>query len=237
MTTLPAQLSTLDQQISAIADRLRPPVEEFVALELDRLKAGGMLIPRGIMVNDFLSEYMEALDGVPAVGLALAVAKLKRGEYPDMKFDFMPVPAKLAQLARNEAMESRKDIARLRQMRDQIAERIPKDRPDKAEQDRQLARIRQLHAGFKAFQVANQAINANPDQLDSESVEYWTRLAALNDAGEISAEQAAFRRSIANACHEAARTDDFEEFPEKTPQRPKRPSAGKFEGRTHDHVK
>ncbi|MBB3745017.1 hypothetical protein FHX10_004554 [Rhizobium sp. BK591] len=149
MTNLPVALSTLDQEITALAERLQPARPEFIAECLHSLKAGGMLVPKGVAAEDFLREYTIALGSVPRHGLIAVVTKLKRGEYPDISSEFMPVPAKLAHMARAECRLIVEDIARLRAKRNAIEEASKPPKVSVEENERQRVRIRELHREFK----------------------------------------------------------------------------------------
>lgn len=155
MTTLPARLSNLNEEIGRLADRLKPAGPERVAECLDALKRGGMAAPAAIAPGDFLREYSLALSNVPACGLTAAIVKLKRGEYDTVKPAFMPLPAELAALARKEALSVREDMARARATVETLqALSRPKASPESK------ARVRALHARFRAQVSAGQAETA-----------------------------------------------------------------------------
>ena len=103
MTNLPAQLSTLDREITTLTEQLSPAGPDDIAKAIASLMDGGMLFPQSIKAADPIEEYRVVLKGVPICGLRSAFIKLKRGEYPDLKPDFIPLPAALARLAREEA--------------------------------------------------------------------------------------------------------------------------------------
>lgn len=103
MTNLPAQLSTLDREITALTEQLAPAGGDDIAKAIASLMDGGMLFPQSIKATDPVEEYRVVLKGVPICGLRAAFIKLKRGEYPDLKPDFIPLPAALARLAREES--------------------------------------------------------------------------------------------------------------------------------------
>ncbi|MCP8895327.1 hypothetical protein KYK29_10315 [Shinella daejeonensis] len=104
MTNLPAQLSTLDQEISALTEQLSPAGPDDIAKAIAWLMDGGMLFPASIKAADPVEEYRIVLKGVPTFGLRAAFSKIKRGEYTDLNPDFIPLPAALARLARQEAL-------------------------------------------------------------------------------------------------------------------------------------
>jgi len=103
MTNLPAQLSTLEREISVLTEQLSPAGPDDIAKAIASLMDGGMLFPQSIKAADPIEEYRVVLKGVPICGLRAAFIKLKRGEYTDLKPDFIPLPAALARLAREEA--------------------------------------------------------------------------------------------------------------------------------------
>lgn len=205
MTNLPATLSTLKQEIGALTDKLAPARPDFIAECIDKLKAGGMMVPKTIAAADFIREYTIALAGVPSYGLAVAVAKLKRGEYPDVKPDFMPLPALLAAIARLETKTIRDDLVRLREKEETLVETA---KPREKSSEEQLERIRKLHAQFKAAHAESKVgerFSPIPEDMTAEQLEYWEKIQAIKDADTITEEQRAMRRkiaaSMANATH------------------------------------
>lgn len=150
MTNLPAQLSTLKQEIGTLTDQLKPASADFLAKCLNRLKASGMAVPTGIAPEDFIREYSFALDGIAEVGLVRAFQKLKRGEYPDVNPDFIPRPAALAVIARNEARTIHQDLARLKEK--QASLDLVFNRPAPPSEEAK-ARVRNLIQQFKAARV------------------------------------------------------------------------------------
>lgn len=103
MTNLPAQLSTLDREITTLTEQLSPAGPDDIAKAIASLMDGGMLFPQSIKAADPIEEYRIVLKGVPLCGLRTAFIKLKRGEYVDLNPAFIPLPAALARLARDEA--------------------------------------------------------------------------------------------------------------------------------------
>jgi len=199
MTNLPATLSTLKQEIGALTDKLAPARSDFIAECIDKLKSGGMMVPKGIAPSEFIREYTMALSGVPAYGLAVAVAKLKRGEYPDVKPDFMPLPAMLAAIARLETKTIRDDLVRLREKEVTLQEAA---KPREKTSEEQMARIRQLHAQFKAAHAESKVgerFSPVPEEMTDEQIEYWAKIQAIKDADTITEEQRAMRRRVASS--------------------------------------
>lgn len=103
MTNLPAQLSTLEREITALTEQLSPAGPDDIAKAIASLMDGGMLFPQSIKAVDPVEEYRIVLKGVPICGLRAAFIKLKCGEYDDLNPAFIPLPAALARLARAEA--------------------------------------------------------------------------------------------------------------------------------------
>jgi hypothetical protein len=112
MTTLPAQLSTLDREITDLTEQLAPAGPDNVAKAITALMDGGMLFPVSIKAENPVDEYRMVLKSVPICGLRVAFAKLKNGEYADINPDFIPLPAALARLAREEA-STKTDLRRM----------------------------------------------------------------------------------------------------------------------------
>lgn len=210
MTNLPATLSTLKQEIGALTDKLAPARPDFIAECLDKLKSGGLMVPKTIAATEFVREYTMALGGVPSYGLAVAVAKLKRGEYPDVKPDFMPLPAMLAAIARLETKTIRDDLARLREKEATLAEAA---KPREKTSEEQKERIRQLHAQFKAAHAESKVgerFSPIPADMTPEQLAYWEQIQAIKDAPTITEEQRAMRRKIASSMASAAQDDKQE---------------------------
>lgn len=115
MKNLPATLSTLQTEITALTDDLAPASQETIAACIDAMKRAGMTIPTGIPAGDIVSEYSIALRSVPKIGLKDAMRRIRQGEYTDMDYSFMPRPAELAKRARAEAARYRDDLVRKRE--------------------------------------------------------------------------------------------------------------------------
>lgn len=198
MTNLPAILSTLDQEITALTEQLQPSRPEFIAECLHKLKSGGMLVPKSISAAEFLNEYTIALNGVPIHGLMVAVAKLKRGEYP-VPSDFMPLPAALAAMARAECRVMIDDIARLREKKNTLEFIAAPPEVTTEERKRQVERVRDMRKNFlRQHQESKTAtFAAGHIPMDNDQADYWSKIQDLPDAKSVDADQAAFRRKIA----------------------------------------
>jgi hypothetical protein len=103
MTNLPAQLSTLQSEITALTEQLTPAGPDDIGKAIGSLMDGGMMIPQSIKAADPVEEYRIVLKGVPICGLRTAFIKIKRGEYEKINPAFIPLPSELAKLARDEA--------------------------------------------------------------------------------------------------------------------------------------
>jgi hypothetical protein len=112
MTNLPATLSTLQNEISVITEKLAPCGSEEVGRCLASLMDAGMMIPASIQAEDKVEEYRIALKGVPLHGLRTVFVKLKRGEYDIENRSFIPLPAEMAAMSHAECRSLRDDRAR-----------------------------------------------------------------------------------------------------------------------------
>lgn len=193
--------STISEEIAELTRRLQWASPDLIRDCLDRLVAGGMEIPPGLPIGKWLDEYRYALHHIPAYGLVIATKKLKRGEIASHRTAFIPLPAQLAHLAREEAEETVADLARLKAKTN--AAKATADmfhRQPTEEEERQRERIRTLHADFKANHQAQKARERGTvladDPIDHESAVYWDRIRQLPDGGDLSAEQKAFQRRI-----------------------------------------
>lgn len=103
MTNLPALVSTLTNEITVLTEQLSPAGPDDIGKAIASLMDGGMMFPQSIKASDPIEEYRVVLKGVPLCGLRAAFIKLKRGEYEGVNPAFIPLPAALAKLARDEA--------------------------------------------------------------------------------------------------------------------------------------
>jgi len=172
----------------------------FIVEALHKLKAGGMMVPKTIAAEDFIEEYSIALNGVPVHGLAVVVAKLKRGEYPNIPVEFMPLPAALAAMARAETKTIVDDLVRVRERKETLLDLNRQADVPTEERQRQVERVRALRKSFlkQRKQEKSAAAGAVHEPMDSAKAEYWSKISNLPDATEIDADQRAFRRQIEN---------------------------------------
>lgn len=112
MTNLPATLSTLQREISAITEKLSPCGGDEVGRCIASLMDAGMMIPASIQADDPVDEYRIAMKAVPLHGLRTVFVKLKRGEYDMDNRAFLPLPADMAAMAQAECRMLRDDRAR-----------------------------------------------------------------------------------------------------------------------------
>ncbi|MGZ2475866.1 hypothetical protein [Sinorhizobium medicae] len=200
MTNLPApaQLSTLNREISALTERLSPVREEAVLRSLEVMQAAGMSIPSGIDPNKLDAVYGYALEGVPNCGLAIATQKLIKGDYagnPDILLGMIPKPPILAALAKAESRLAREDLARKRE----IAATLTHQPPEIDRSPEVMARVRARLNQFKQEHAASKAAAGGivvQKSMSPERAEELARILALPDAHSVSAEQMAYRRKI-----------------------------------------
>lgn len=191
MTNLPATLSTLNAQISAITERLAPAQDEHVAEAIRSLLAAGLSLPGNMNIDKAPDVYAFALSKVSATGVRKAVAKLVRGEYDLKNRAFIPTPPEFADLARRETRELVDDLSRLKLHRESITfEPTVHD-------DETKARVRKLLKNFRGETDAAKSKNADATEpMSDERAEYWRSIMALKDAETVTEEQKQFRRRI-----------------------------------------
>lgn len=112
MTNLPARLSTLQGQITALTEKLSPCGVDEVGKCIASLMDAGLMIPASIQSEDPIEEYRVALKGVPLHGLRTAFVRLKRGEYDLQNRAYLPIPSEMAAMANAEARSLREDRMR-----------------------------------------------------------------------------------------------------------------------------
>lgn len=200
MTNLPApaQLSTLNREITTLTERLAPVGADAVVRSLGVMQSAGMSLPQGVDAQKFDVIYGYALDGVPSCGLTIATQKLIRGDYagnPDILLGMIPKPPILAALAKQEARAAREDLARKRETASALKGVKPEvDRSPEvmARVQGRLDQFRQEHEEAKAKE---RGVVVH-EQMSPEKAEYWAKIQELPDWWQVGAEQAAFRRKI-----------------------------------------
>jgi len=129
MNNLPAQLSTLQQEISALTEKLAPANADEIGQCIEGLMSGGMRISETITADNPVEEYRLSLRNVPVYGLRRAYTKLKRGEYENINKAFIPLPAELAAMANAECRIIREDRIRkqetMRAVEDSVSRTLP----------------------------------------------------------------------------------------------------------------
>ncbi|WP_234818615.1 hypothetical protein [Sinorhizobium fredii] len=195
-TNLPAQLSTLNREITALTDRLAPVQEDAILRSLGAMQAAGMTIPQGIDPLKLSAVYGYALSGVPSCGLSIATQKLIKGEYagnPDILLGAIPKPPIFAALCRLEARPIADERIRKREKMEAIQ---PADKPvDRSPEV--MARIRARVAAFRQEVAAQKGAKSIPHEpMAPEREDMLRRILELPDARNVTAEQMAFRRGI-----------------------------------------
>lgn len=206
---MPAKLSTLQQEISKLTSQLVPARDDDIDSYLNALMDGGMMFPASIMAKDKIGEYRKALAIVPAAGLFAVVMKLKRGEYDNINLAFIPLPNEMAAMARAEAKALRENVLRLREQAKAIEEqnRLPEPR-----NEAMIERIRLMRAQVREQHAARKAIATIPQEpISDEKAEYYRSILALRDTGDVSAEQMAYRRVIAQEVRDSQPASDAQE--------------------------
>lgn len=142
-------MSTLQQQITATAERLRPCGDDGVAKALKTLQTAGLALSSTIAPGDAQTVYSYALAGLSHEALTTACKKLIRGEYDIERKSFMPSPAELAAVVRAEQRRIAEDHARLRDTMASVellrlgsAAKVAPEAKD---------RVRAMLAGFKSW--------------------------------------------------------------------------------------
>lgn len=116
MTNLPTRLSTLEQGISALTEKLSPCGVDEVGKCIASLMDAGLMIPGSIQSEDPIEEYRIALKGVPLHGLRTVFVRLKRGEYDLPNRSFLPIPSEMAAMANLECRSLREERMRASEM-------------------------------------------------------------------------------------------------------------------------
>ena len=150
MTNLPAQLSTLQNEISALTEKLSPLVDANVAEAIKSLLAAGLALPTAMNPDQAPAVYGFALKGSSIHGLKRSVAKIIRGEYKIHKA-FIPNPPELATLVRAETQSIVDDLGRAKSM---LEAREAKDRRVAAPSKAPLLNDLRVTHGIRADELA-----------------------------------------------------------------------------------
>jgi len=190
-TTL-ATLSTLQLQITAIADGLRPGNDEAVAKSLQSLMKAGLMLSTNIKAEDMNKVYSYAVNGLAKDAITNVTRKLVRGEFDLKNKDFIPLPAEFASLIRSEQRMISEDLTRARSR----LEAIEGYKPPPPANEETKAKVREMLAAFKSEQRAVKEAQRGYVEipLDAEGRDRLAKMLTLPDAKNITAENLAFRR-------------------------------------------
>ena len=149
--TVPAQISTLDREISAITEKLRPPSREEVSECIAVMLKFGMIFPTGIQPNRGPEVYAFALQRVSGNALSAVTEKLIAGELPRAYPALIPAPPELAVLVRDEMRQLHADLRRCQERRQTLIEiQARHNRPKASEESNRRCRelVKQLRNNF-----------------------------------------------------------------------------------------
>lgn len=154
MTTLPATRSTLQTEITALTERLKPATKDHIADAISSLLAAGLAIPSAMDPEKAPAVYAFALENIPSFALRRAVTKLVRGEYENVHRSFLPSAPELAALARGEAKTIADDLYRKKATLDALTPVVHEPKSPES-----IERVRALVAGFtKTHDVSEEGI-------------------------------------------------------------------------------
>lgn len=195
MTTLPTTQQTLQHQISVLTEQLAPASDTEIFMAVRTLMAAGLALPSGMQQDKAPEIYAHAMSGISVYGIHRATEKLLRGEY-DINRSFVPTPPELAAICRAETRVIRDDRARLQ---DRLATLESLKEEPEPRNPQAIAHVKALRQSFQRQHAAQKAAGEVPqDPMSNEKAEYYAKIMSINDAPGISAEQAAYRRHIAN---------------------------------------
>lgn len=185
--TTTARSSTLAVQITEVENKLRPPVQDEILAGLKWLLDVGVSYSMSMKPGEEEDAYISILKGVPMCGLKKALTKFRNGEYENMNYAFIPLPAELAAMSRAEAKADRDDLARLRDTKRTIDETTA-EAPKVSDEGK--ARIREMLANFRAsHRMAKEAERGQVvAEVTPEKADMLRKILALPDAKEVSAE-------------------------------------------------
>jgi len=187
MTTALATSSTLQQQITAIAEKLSPCGDEGAAKAIRTLRTGGLGLPNSIKPEDVNTVYSYALSGLSSEALTTVCKKLVRGEYDIDRKSFIPLPPELAAMVRAEQRLISDDLSRLRSRLDAVTPVPVVDRSPEAQARVQSLRLDFLNA-HQEFKESN-GLAPTPETFDEDKAEYFRRILSLKDAPRVTDEQ------------------------------------------------
>jgi len=202
------QISTLDQQITALSARLAPADDAQVAKCLRSLMAAGMIMPSMPDESRVTEVYEFALNGVSSSAINIVTRKLITGAYERERHSFIPTPPEFAAYAKSEQRTIVEDLARLRATREAVrgVKRVEHSEDTKA-------RVRGMIEGFKAKLPveAAKAKYALWNEGITDEAEYIRRISAIKDQPTITAEQRQFRGIMAKKIELHASTQETAE--------------------------
>lgn len=183
-------------QITEAENQLRAPLMDEILVGLNWLLDAGISYSITLKSGEEENAYLSILKGVPMCGLRRALTKFRNGEYENMNYSFIPLPAELAAMARAEAKMERDDLVRLRDTKRTLDERS-QETAKVSEEGK--ARIRKMLEEYRAsHRLAKEAERGNVvPEVTPEKIAMLSRIMALPDAKEITAEKMANRRAAA----------------------------------------
>jgi len=205
MTNQLTTLSTLQQRITAIADRMAPAGDDGVAKALRTLQTGGLALSANIKPKDMNTVYSYALSGLSHDALTTVCKKLVRGEYDIDRKAFIPLPPEMAAMVRAEQRLISDDLSRARASLASMQPEAPVERSPEEQ-----ARVKELRLQFlNAHQDLKERNGLAPavETLDEDKAEYFSRIMSLKDAPIISAEQHAERQKRAAQIASTAKSE------------------------------
>lgn len=216
MTNALTTLSTLQQQITAFAERLRPCGDEAVAKALRTLQTAGLSLSANIPPSEVNTVYSYALSGLSGEALTTVCRKLIRGEY-QVNHGFVPLPSELATMVRVEQQALSEELYRLKTTREALEfaqSRNAAPQKGTCRDPDSVARVKAMREAFLRNHAAEKAKAVNPVPhmpTSPERREMLAKIMDMPDAPNISAEQMAYRRKceaeLANADTKQEETD------------------------------
>lgn len=197
------QVSILTQEIGILRDSLKPGRQDQIAARLMLLVKSGKQWPPGIDEDKIDTVYRVALERVPYVGVKLAIDRVLTGEEDEDSL-YVPLPAKLAAMARRAAGSIMEDLERKKLTLESI--RLGRPEPSAEDRSGMVARVRKLREDFMQAHRASNAGSVNglgPSVMDDERAAYWQGIASLPDRSDITEEQRAFQRRVRSAVESA----------------------------------
>lgn len=203
MTNLPATLSTLNQQIGALTDQLRPVPDDLIAKSIRMMLAAGMSLPATVKPENAAGVYAYALKGVATTGVETATRKIIRGEY-NINHGFVPTAPEFAAMARLEARMISDDLARLREKKETIEDLAT---PKQVSSPEELERIRQIYANFRQAYMADKDRSRGfgaTEEMTDERRERLEKILATPERSDAKPEEIAYAQRMSSQIGGAA---------------------------------